>query len=66
MLKLKLLGALGGTALLNDTTMVPSRVPALQAAPYVAALAACYAEAQEPPLQFFRGILEVVSIGTAG
>ena len=30
-----------------------------QAAPYVAALAACYAEAQAPPVQLFHIILEV-------
>ena len=37
------------------------RAVALQAAPYVAALAACYAEAQEPPVQFFNAIFQVIS-----
>ena len=33
----------------------------VQAAPYVAALAGCYAEAQAPPVQLFHTILEVNS-----
>ena len=36
------------------------RGAALQAASHVAALAACYAEAQEPPVQFFNAILQVI------
>ena len=31
----------------------------LQAAPFVAALASCYAEAQAPPIQLFHAVLEV-------
>ena len=48
-----------------DTVAVPERVVALQAAPYVAALAACYAEALEPPVQVFNAILQVTSTAVA-
>ena len=34
----------------------------MQAAPYVAALAPCYAKAPEPPIQLFNSILEVCNM----
>ena len=42
--------------------MVPVRCWPLQAAPYVMALAPCYAKAQHPPVQLFNSILEVSNI----
>lgn len=44
-----------------EAVAVPERAVALQAAPYVAALAACYAEARQPPVQVFNAILQVSS-----
>lgn len=43
-----------------EPAAVPDRAVALQAAPYVAALAACYAEAREAPVQVFNAILQVL------